>query len=523
MIEIVGTPSVIDEGCECVRVSFTYEGVDYEYDVPKIEDNHFYLVSDLITIDIATANFKWFIDLDGENLLYGNYYQTFNDGYPFFNDWIYNFGDTFENLTTTPCGCESKWSAVHHPIRWELQRKDALVLEKSVVSGQVSIELVGSIPAGVVLGTFVEYYQPDGAIITGFITNISSNRFRLNSAQTGTVSGGFVLFPNLYRNYYIETAVMDEGTNEITTLRTTTLRGGGAVVDVHSALKTLVDFTAKMYGKYNLKFRECYNFTKQPYSSRTEFYYWSNSAKQIGDIYGSNMREYVGNLYEPAKFLSVFQRPTNFIGFPFSLDYITSGEWTKTLRRVVNGTTNTLITHVSGAINSLSVPDNCTSVLIQYGTLSGLPPVFTLEGVLTETKQIKIKSDCIQNAVCLSWINTLGGHEYWVFGYNQTHGLNTSIGATFEPYISDLATAKSNVFDIERFAQPTITLGATVDIEDIKGLQTILYSVCVEMLVGSTWKSVRPQTGSFIIRESRDTNADIELTIDLPFINIQTR
>jgi hypothetical protein len=88
---------------DCVRVQFTYDGIDYDYNVPKIEDNHFNLVTDLITIDITTDNIDWFIDLTVENLLYANYSQTFNDGCPFFNDWIYNFGDTVENLITSNC------------------------------------------------------------------------------------------------------------------------------------------------------------------------------------------------------------------------------------------------------------------------------------------------------------------------------------------------------------------------------------------------------------------------------------
>jgi hypothetical protein len=62
-----------------------------------------------------------------------------------------------------------------------------------------------------------------------------------------------------------------------------------------------------------------------------------------------------------------------------------------------------------------------------------------------------------------------------------------------------------------------------VDIEDIEGLKTILYSICVEMLVNGKWIGVRPQVGSFFIRETRGTNAEIEFTIDTPYINIQVR
>jgi hypothetical protein len=117
----------------------------------------------------------------------------------------------------------------------------------------------------------------------------------------------------------------------------------------------------------------------------------------------------------------------------------------------------------------------------------------------------------------------LGGREHWVFKYNQIHSIDTSIGATFEPYIQDLETERSNIFDLERFEQPKITLGASVDIEDIKGLKTILSSICVELETAQGWVGVRPETGSFKVYESNGTTADIEFTIQLPYTNIQSR
>jgi hypothetical protein len=453
-----------------------------------------------------------------------------------FGTYTLSEGSIFESFSVAPVCFTSKWHAVHHPIKWQLQRKDAIVIGTTDNSGLFRLELSAAPPTGVQIGTVVDFYDTLGVKRSSVVNDISDNFIRVSTTIVLGVTVAFVIFPELYTNYYIETSIMRNGTEEVTTLRTIPFLDGQSTVDVHSALKTLAlydntfnytsitAFDLGMSGKYKLKFRECYNFTKQAYGSLTAFYYWSNSAKQIRDLYGSNMAEYVGNLATPSKFLTVFDKPTNFIGFPFSLSYIVSGDFSRKLRRNQNGTTTeiTFAIQDEGSLNRMRIGDTATLVKIEYSSGTVLQP-FTYGGDLTETKQIKIHNECIQNPVCLSWLNTLGGREHWVFGYNQSHGLDTSQGATFEPYINDLQEARSNIFDLEKFAQPTMTLNAVVDIEDIEGLKTILYSICVEMLVNGNWIGVRPQVGSFFIRETRDTNAEIEFTIDLPYINIQVR
>jgi hypothetical protein len=534
MIEVIQAPEqeVCSTGCETIKLTYQLNGEEPETVEIEINNDGEYRINDFLfetDLIISYVDTQWVavysFQIQASLIIVGCPFGTFTIPEE----------SMFESFIIESVCFISKWQAVHHPIKWQLQRKDGIVFEKTVVSGQTSIQLTETLPDGVVLGTFVEYYQPDGTILNGFIVVIGSDRFRLNTGSTGTVSGGFVIFPQLYNNYYIETSVLENGTTEIGTLRTIPNSDGSAVVDVHRVLKTkalydnsynytnLTAFDLGMSGKYKLKFRACYNFIQEAYGSLTGFAYWSNSAKQIRDLYGSNMAEYVGNLTTPCKFLSVFERPTNFIGYPFSLSFITSGDWTRELRRLENGSTRTAIALQSGFVNRLLVTDTATSVSIEYGSMSGSPLAFVKQGDLTETKQIKINQSCLNNAVALSWLNTLGGREHWVFSYNQIHSIDTGVGATFEPYIDDLQNARSNVFDLERFEQPKITLGASVDIEDIKGLKTILSSICVEIETTQGWVGVRPETGSFKVYESNGTTADIEFTIQLPYTNIQSK
>ena len=549
MIEVIQAPEqeVCLLGCDTIQV--TYQLVGEEPVTVEVEKRDF-------QINGKNA-YIWYVGEDFENP-YTIAWNEFDDNlWHFelageleasisedtrcpFGTYTIEEGSIFESFEVTSVCFTSKWQAVEHPIKWQLQRKDAIVVSTGFATGdfvgKFELELSTTPPTGVVVGINIDFYDSLGVKRSGLILNITGNFLIVSTNYVLGVIVKYAIFPNLYNNYYIETSILENGTTEIGTLRTIPNSDGSAVVDVHRVLKTkalydntynyssLTAFDLGMSGKYKLKFRACYNFIQEAYGDLTSFAYWSNSAKQIRDLYGSNMAEYVGNLTTPCKFLSVFERPTNFVGYPFSLSYIVSGDFAKQLRKNENSTYTFLTTTTlnTGAVNRLLVSDTATSVLIEYGIPDGLGG-FIKQGDLTETKEIKINQSCLQNAVALSWLNTLGGREHWVFSYNQIHSIDTSIGATFEPYIDDLQNARSNVFDLERFEQPKITLGAFVDIEDIKGLKTILSSICVELQTAQGWIGVRPETGSFKILETKGTTADIEFTIQLPYTNIQSR
>lgn len=552
MIQVIQTPE--KESCllGCDKISITYTLVGEEPVTVEIE-----------TSGVDNGKNYYGIEIDGFEIMYISWGDPIAEGFiwyisesPDFNVsqatlsldtdcpfGVYTIeeGSVFEAFEVSSVCFISNWQAVHHPIKWQLQRKDAIVIGTSLATGgftgKFKLELSTTPPTGVIVGINIDFYDTLGVKRSGIILDITGNFLTVSNTYIFGVVVEYSIFPDLYNNFYIETSILENGTTEIGTLRTIPNSDGSAVVDVHRVLKTkalydntynyssLTAIDTGMSGKYKLKFRENYNFTQQPYGDLTDFRYWSNSAKQIRDLYGSNMAEYVGNLSIPCKFLSVFERPTNFIKYPFSLSFIISGNFAKQIRKNENNGTYTFLTSTTlntGAVNRLKVSDTATSVLIEYG-VPDLFGAFIKQGNLTETKEIKINTKCLLNPVALSWLNTLGGREHWVFSYNQIHSIDTTIGATFEPYIQDLETERSNIFDLQRFEQPKITLGASVDIEDIKGLKTILSSICVELETAQGWVGVRPETGSFKVYESNGTTADIEFTIQLPYTNIQSR
>lgn len=531
MIEVIKTPEIsLNECALCDSILVTYTLVGEEPVTVEVETNGTSGGKNRyrITIGLNTYSIQW---IEDAWLFYSGLgtEATFSEDTECpFGTYTIEEGSIFEAFEVAPVECyTSKWSAVHHPIKWELQRQDALVDEKDTVSGGfVRLQLSDTPPVGVAVGTQVTYYNGT-TVISGIITLIAVNNLTLNVIESGTLLGGFVIFPNLYNNYYIETEVENIGN-----IRTIPNQQGKATIDVSAWLRTQTAFENTynytnltaidlgQSGSYRLRFRENYNFQTGAFGSYTSKYFWTNSAKQIRDAYGSNMIEYVTNLNTPVKFLSVFNRPTNFIGFPFSLSWINSGQYSgRVLRRFENNTTATNIAQFEERINRLLVTDTCESVSIQFGSTG----TFVLQGYLTETKQIKINQTCLERPLAVSWLNTLGGREHWVFSYNQIHTLDTQSGATYQPNIDNLETATSNIFDLQKFAQPKISVGANVDIEDIEGLKSILYSICVEVQTAQGWIGVRVETGSFKILETKDTKATIEMTFVLPDINIQSR
>jgi hypothetical protein len=143
---------------------------------------------------------------------------------------------------------------------------------------------------------------------------------------------------------------------------------------------------------------------------------------------------------------------------------------------------------------------------------------------VTEIKTIKIDRECKDNPVFVSWLNTYGGREHWLFHKVQTKGIVTQNAGNYESYISDLTNARGQITDISKNATPLLIINATVDIEDIEGIKTMLYSPCVEWLVSESpikWQTVRPQVGSFKLYDTNELKATIQITLELPYINIQ--
>lgn len=152
-------------------------------------------------------------------------------------------------------------------------------------------------------------------------------------------------------------------------------------------------------------------------------------------------------------------------------------------------------------------------------------------GAVTEVKTIKVQGGCKSNPVYVSWINTLGGREHWLFHHIHTKQIDTAENGVFMKTNETLEDSTGNIFDISASANNVIIVNALVDIEDIEGLKTILYSPCVEMLFNpDTWQTESPKwinvrvvKGSFKLYQTDQVRNTFEIQLELPNINIQSQ
>jgi hypothetical protein len=263
-------------------------------------------------------------------------------------------------------GQKSNWFPVHQPITFEIQRIDANVLQKYNVGGtEIHFKLNISIPSSVKVGQKVYYVQgASSKVLT--IKSISINHLKFDynvSLLSGTY--GYFIFIDAY-THYIETKVSyinGSFYEAIGSVKNKTDNLGVAKVSVQELLSTktinqndfkydaINKFQVGEGSKFNIQIREVINGVAGNYTSLNDanVLYYTNSANQIQEKYGYNMGSFVPTFdntrTDKAKFQSVFKRPTYFVGYPFSLNFIYSDNMLnyqvkrKETTKDINGTT----------------------------------------------------------------------------------------------------------------------------------------------------------------------------------------
>lgn len=254
---------------------------------------------------------------------------------------------TIKSKPSVKIGTEmSNWYPAHQPITFEIQRNDNNVVSKYNVSGvEVHFKLQNTIPSVVKAGQKVHYIQ---GIYSKTLTIKAVSNNILKFAYDFTLLGGVIgyfIYADAYKGHYVETQVSYiEGTSYkiIGSLKNKTDIFGIAKVSVQELLSTkCVNENKFVYNainlhqsgegsRFNIQIREVYNGVTYGYSAlkNENVLYYTNSAKQVQEQYGYNMGQYVptydASRTSKAKFQSVFKRPTYFVNYPFSLNFIYS-------------------------------------------------------------------------------------------------------------------------------------------------------------------------------------------------------
>jgi hypothetical protein len=284
----------------------------------------------------------------------------------------------------------SKWVGAHQPIEFKAQRKDYDVKKVwNETHGGVNfkvLELNGTISelrAGTKF-TFICTLNvrrswsvvADSVFFGNNKTFVFINRADLYDDYLMNQNQATILVER--KGYFIETFVYKAKENYqlelIGVLKSKNDVWGVANVNIQkvisSSLKTLNEFgydkinapIPNQGGIYNVKMREVYDGFIGNFTSllSTDNLYYVNGSKQIQEENNYNFGEFVPSLNNSrtnkAKFLSVFNKPTYFNNYPFSLSFVYSDLMlNKQLKRNEDSVLTNLFVQGRGFVNRLMV------------------------------------------------------------------------------------------------------------------------------------------------------------------------
>lgn len=494
----------------------------------------------------------------------------------------------------------SKWHCSWLPAIFEFYRKDVTVIAVDVdISDNMTIELPDNADAvGIQVGDEI-YLSSTNYDTYGFVTATSGGGgsnviITTDIPYTINATGGYINLISTRVGYFLEVNI--NGWNVSPTFN----RTSGAF-ELFSTIKLFPDRTGKMTADVSKHINKIVQNNIYILEDRNKldtgqgsWYYlshverWSGSSedviidggvgsetlayyvsavKQLGQTYGNNLAEYVpfnlSALSPKALFLSDFNKPTYFPGFPFMLNFIYSEQLAGLSITIeqdyfneAGSTTghqdNDIITSQLGGVNGLAIigqlPTDTGGLAIPTGTkeidvwleiggadgsgyveegyyVSG----YTVETApssitpfrFTEKKRVKISDKTC--GLLIAWKGTKGNWNYWLF--NDKYDINTNSGSELvrEVYNADVAPAQSLVDVVRARKQSSLTVFDRVLAEDLTGIETIEQSrkiLLYDTTRESKWIQLIYKPKS-LRRGSYQSLVPVEMTFDLPELNTE--
>ncbi len=383
--------------------------------------------------------------------------------------------------STTISGNTSKWNAAKNPIVYKMQRKDYSITAVTDSGGALRITVntnlvtLTTAQGGVVLSGHTMWVATDNGVYNGLYT-VATVTNAANSVVTFTagtyIAAATTGYINLMRriNYRVRVDIYNAANTLIQTASYSPDKAGLLQADVSTPiLNTLsVDNVADYvtgfvtqdettaYVKFYIKYLEIWNSSAETETNDSANQFFAlYGARQIGDLYGGNLAEYVN--YEDATplavFLTKFTRPSVWRGYPFSIHTITSDNQTTNSNFRIeyfdlagSSISSNVVTKAANAgelirfspNNALAIPSNAATVQIRYER-TGIV-------VLSQTITCDIKDPC-SNPIHLYWRNSLGGDAFWMFDFNQTYSYRYDNGRKAERYVLFASNLTDNEFD----------------------------------------------------------------------------
>lgn len=313
----------------------------------------------------------------------------------------------------------SKWNSVHQPIEFELERNDTSSVYVKKINGFINIKLSITVPNSVKVGHLITFKTKNKAR-TVKITKINYPNVIITDGTEGIDFGVVpVVFTESYKNYFVETEIYGVDSYDtyvkIGSCRNTATPDGKVKLSIQEWLKTQAKYENDFQynkinkavfgegGRFNIRYRENYNGVAGSYTelSTLNLFYWTNSIKQIQESYGQNMGEYVPTRdnarVNKAKFQSVFNKPTYFEGYPFSMNFIYSDNllnYQITRKEKTYNKNNTLIAETTDNV-LMSQKQKSNRLMLKQGYTSSIHEV----ELWLEAGDVTVKDSNSENAI----------------------------------------------------------------------------------------------------------------------------
>jgi hypothetical protein len=378
-------------------------------------------------------------------------------------------------------GNVSNWNAAKNPIVYRMQRKDYGILSVANSGGALQITVNTNLTTlttaqggPVVIGSKLWVQTDTGLAYNALYTVVSvtnaANSVVTFEASTYTVAAttGFI---NLQQrtNYRVQTGVYNAANTLLATISYSPDKSGDLLIDVATPLlnnlsvDNVADYVSGFttndettaYVKFYIKYTEIWtNSAESETNDSANKFFALYGARQIGELYGGNMAEYVN--YEngtPASlFLTKFTRPSLWRGYPFSIHTITSdnvatnssfiGSYFRADASVISSFTVTKVANAGKLLrlspnNALAIPSDASYLTIRYERTSL---------TLSEIKFIDIKDPC-SNPILLWWRASNGGDAWWMFEFNQNYSYRYDNGRKAKRYVLFASNLRDDEFD----------------------------------------------------------------------------
>lgn len=249
----------------------------------------------------------------------------------------------------------SRWTALHNPINFEVSRTDFNVINTAIrafIHPTLPTVKTDANPAELPL--FVQpgdrIYLKSG-VYTGIQTvlSVTGQYITIDATYSNVGGSGWVNLIDYLTNFKIGFRLRSNITGEIIDGGFYTPDGTGlAIINVNGLLKKLL-VTEDNYsyilqnqkndglsGGFAVEYSINYNIGELniagTYIADSTEYFWLSAAQQVLDFYGQNMADFVplnqADYY--AKFLTLFNQPTIWVGLPSAIHFIYSEQFPTT-------------------------------------------------------------------------------------------------------------------------------------------------------------------------------------------------